>query len=694
MVMSNPGTAIQVLAGTDKYSDVGVYSFSFYKQSMMEEVVIDDRIPSHVKTGPRFGTSGLSDELWVCLLEKAYAKLHGSYSSLSAGHVVDALVDLTDGVPEAVPWSDLDHSQLNGGALWSTMWEFFASAGGLMGASAGSAGVAQGGGPGQPRILPGRVYPVLEARIRASDGLRLLRIANTWGPQGAWQGPWSNIDKEAWTKDACAELDFDPAKVGHTQFWMTYEDFIKSFNKIHVCRLFDDSWFSATFDGSWAGKTAGGSPSNPSWISNPQYLLTVYEKTNLWISLAQPDARLKGTENLFMGFTVFVSAAGTVKATSYRPFVETKLSNARETAKKVELLPGYYLIMPFTMDPGDESDFTIRFFASHPILVESLDGTAARRADPPPSREAPPKDSTLVVLPKAKIPKFYQYRAVPDDSGLVSTAVLELRRASAPKYNVAEAGKRRRTRKRGPGQPSQSSGPSLFACLGGGLEEVYSENRFFVGVIVYEISAGGSLPPGAKAKYSLAVRPPGWRKSTTRFPCAGNLMLGVGERWVAHAKHKGYLVYGEMVDRRKTPVWTINLKLHQTVKGRSSVVFNASVSTKLQGRQAERERLQAQLEQAAAAEDAEAEAAAAAEAAEAAKPKIPKTMEAYLSEMAPEAPPPPGGRTRAASALPTPPDPVTSGTRALEPEVVTYLSDPASQASLKFKLVMESRPEW
>ena len=67
--------------------------------------MIDDKLPT--RNGQLvYLKAGDSNEFWSPLLEKAYAKLYGSYQALDGGLTIEAAVDFTGGIPEVINLAD------------------------------------------------------------------------------------------------------------------------------------------------------------------------------------------------------------------------------------------------------------------------------------------------------------------------------------------------------------------------------------------------------------------------------------------------------------------------------------------------------------------------------------------------------------------------------------------------------------
>lgn len=84
-----------MLFSDQEYNYEGVYKIKVFLAGEAEEVVIDDLIPCYPQGGPIFSHNRRKNELWMPLVEKAFAKIHGSYEGLLKGNPTDALLSLT-----------------------------------------------------------------------------------------------------------------------------------------------------------------------------------------------------------------------------------------------------------------------------------------------------------------------------------------------------------------------------------------------------------------------------------------------------------------------------------------------------------------------------------------------------------------------------------------------------------------------
>ena len=72
----------------------GVYNISLFKNGLPLTVMVDDKLPT-TTNGSLVFAKAVNNILWAVLLEKAYAKIHGSYEAIKSGHSSDVLRDLT-----------------------------------------------------------------------------------------------------------------------------------------------------------------------------------------------------------------------------------------------------------------------------------------------------------------------------------------------------------------------------------------------------------------------------------------------------------------------------------------------------------------------------------------------------------------------------------------------------------------------
>ncbi|XP_007470958.1 PREDICTED: calpain-13 [Lipotes vexillifer] len=202
------------------YQYAGIFHFPFWQCGQWVEVEIDDHLPvlnnEYFFVNPRD-----KQEFWPSLLEKAYAKFHGSCVNLHCGCLPDALVDLTGGVVTII-------SLRSSSSDLMTVVKMVAEAGSLMtcstlaGPTSESTRMANG-------LVSRHAYTVTGAeQIQYRSGWEyLIRLWNPWG-KSRWRGHWSDRSLE-WqeTHDQRKSQLYENKDDG--EFWMSCQDFRDNF---------------------------------------------------------------------------------------------------------------------------------------------------------------------------------------------------------------------------------------------------------------------------------------------------------------------------------------------------------------------------------------------------------------------------------------------------------------------------------
>uniref|UniRef100_A0A8C6RIJ0 Calpain 8 n=1 Tax=Nannospalax galili TaxID=1026970 RepID=A0A8C6RIJ0_NANGA len=365
----------------------GIFHFQFWQYGEWVEVVIDDRLPT--KDGQLlFLHSEEGNEFWSALLEKAYAKLNGSYEALTGGSTIEGFEDFTGGISE---FYDLKKSPAN---LYHIIRKAL-RAGSLLGCSIDVSSAAETEAITRQNLVKSHAYSVTgveEVDFRGCPE-KLIRLRNPWG-EVEWSGAWSD-DAPEWNYIDPRKKEELDKKAEDGEFWMSFSDFLKQFSRLEICNLSPDSlsseelhkWNLVLFNGRWTrGSTAGGCQNYPAtYWTNPQFKIHLDEvdedqeegiaepRCTVLVGLMQKNRRRQkriGQGMLSIGYAVYQLESHTDTHLGRDFFLGHQPSacsstymNLREVSSRVRLPPGQYLVVPSTFEPFRDGDFCLRVFS-------------------------------------------------------------------------------------------------------------------------------------------------------------------------------------------------------------------------------------------------------------------------------------------------------------------------------------------
>ena len=190
-----------------------------------------------------------NQQLWVQFLEKAYAKIHGSYQSISGGHIAEAFLDLT-GCPTLT--QRFDDPNFNPKRFWTKLLSYRQQ----------KLPMGCGTDTSQAGLVGMHAYSILDIRevknvsveffkeklmqgtlggvsgFTEYDGsVRLLQIRNPHG-RGEWRGEFSD-NSSAWEEllKHQTSLSGDGSYLERTMqndgtFWIDYDSFLMGFSNV------------------------------------------------------------------------------------------------------------------------------------------------------------------------------------------------------------------------------------------------------------------------------------------------------------------------------------------------------------------------------------------------------------------------------------------------------------------------------
>ncbi|KEG11557.1 calpain-like cysteine peptidase [Trypanosoma grayi] len=349
--------------------------------------LLDDYLPAY-REGPEFARCAVDlRRMWVALLEKAYAKIHHSYSNIASGDPLEPLQDFT-GFPVTRFDPDWEEAVNGDDALFKRI---------LMYNKKGCITMLYTPRSEMPNgpfindsVSPEQAeleakyqemglklhcgYTVLRTKYFEDFDLRLVQVRNPWGDGDEWKGNWSKNDKR-WekyptVKTGCFPDNGDPTELDRT-FWMEWSDVVSTFVGGGVCHV-KSNWYDYRI----RGEFIEGFPT-------VSFEINVADPVDAYIVLSQEDER-DGDEFEYAAMLVSVSRHNgknekmecTSNVDVENPDKQLKFNFARDVALRYTFEPegNPYFVIPRIHDAAISKPYVLGLlldtYAGNGIKVE------------------------------------------------------------------------------------------------------------------------------------------------------------------------------------------------------------------------------------------------------------------------------------------------------------------------------------
>ena len=206
-----------------------LYGVFIFLNATWKLVIIDDFLPYTGKKFKKFAfSSSGGKELWVALLEKAWAKINGNYAKIGCGGSPTEVFDvLTEAYTEQVQihpyykdyiWETMINSEKNGYIM-----------------TAGTSADIVNLNLDEVGLSPGHAYTVLGV-LEIDTGKEIEKVVHLRNPygNGEFNGDWSDYSKK-WTPELKKKYNLVIKDDG--DFYMAFDDFLNYYITLGVCKL-------------------------------------------------------------------------------------------------------------------------------------------------------------------------------------------------------------------------------------------------------------------------------------------------------------------------------------------------------------------------------------------------------------------------------------------------------------------------